>query len=418
MGERYFANPYDDYDEKTHGKEENQLVARESVLELIKKYVDIIQQNVNSKMRDDLYVGIAGIAFMFWKLAQSDETKHMFPCLELASKYIGEAKHRSREKRDKSSKNAVAFLCGGSGIAAVSAAIANEMGKLQEMENDLESFLQGCPPCTNVKGTDADEVLVGRAGYLHGASWLNQAITPKPIENEAISEICQTLIKRGRSVAHSLRLAFPLMYEYHEKAYLGAAHGVCAILHALLESPWFDRDATDRFSGSPTKLTDIKSTIDYVLTLQDGDGNFPTRIDSNRMLVHWCHGCGGAIYLFAKAFLTFREDKYLDCCRKCADELWRHGLLRKGPGICHGVAGNGYAFLLMYRLTGEKRYLYRAVKFAEFLNSSSFASVLLAPDRPFSLYEGLAGTVCFLVDLLTPMRSSFPFMDVFERKCV
>lgn len=26
----------------------------------------------------------------------------------------------------------------------------------------------------------------------------------------------------------------------------------------------------------------------------------------------------------------------------------------KGPGICHGAAGSGYAFLLFYRLTKEQ----------------------------------------------------------------
>jgi len=36
------------------------------------------------------------------------------------------------------------------------------------------------------------------------------------------------------------------------------------------------------------------------------------------------------------------------------------------------------------------------------------------PDRPHSLYEGVAGTVCFLVDLLEPEQAYFPFMDVFH----
>lgn len=130
-------------------------------------------------------------------------------------------------------------------------------------------------------------------------------------------------------------------------------------------------------------------------------------------LIHWCHGAPGAIYLLIKSYLTFREEKYLTSCRKAADLIWRQGLLKKGPGICHGVAGNGYAFLVMYRLTGDVKYMYRAIKFAEFLRSSEFLQISRTPDCPFSLYEGLAGTVCFLIDLLEPHNSSFPFMDVF-----
>uniref|UniRef100_A0A182XVJ1 LanC-like protein 3 homolog n=1 Tax=Anopheles stephensi TaxID=30069 RepID=A0A182XVJ1_ANOST len=391
MSDRFFPNPYADYDEKAHGTEYHSIVSRSSVIDLIVKYVGMIQNHTQTKMREDLYVGTAGIAFMFWKLSRSEETKNLFPCLKLASKYITEAKHHSAKKH-RSSKDSVAFLCGDSGIAAVSAVIAHSQGNGHDAENEVKIFLKGHPVCATDGGYEADEVLVGRAGYLHGSYWLNQTIASKPIANETVTAICKVIMTRGRRIAASLQTAAPLMYEYHKKTYLGAAHGICAILHALLESPWFDRDDDGQFCVSPTKLSDIKNTIDYVLTMQNHEGNFPTRHDSNRTLVHWCHGCGGAIYLFAKAYLTFKEEKYLQCCRKCADTIWHQGLLRKGPGICHGVAGNGYAFLLMYRLTGEKCYLYRAAKFTEFLNSPTFAEQLLAPDRPYSLYEGLAGT--------------------------
>ena len=42
-------------------------------------------------------------------------------------------------------------------------------------------------------------------------------------------------------------------------------------------------------------------------------------------------------------------------------------MLRKGPGICHGVAGSGYVFLLLYRITGDRQQLARAHCFAHFL---------------------------------------------------
>ena len=68
-------------------------------------------------------------------------------------------------------------------------------------------------------------------------------------------------------------------------------------------------------------------------------------------LVHWCHGAPGTVYLLARAWLTWREEKYLAALRRAGDLCWEKGLLRKGPGICHGVAGTGYVFLLLYRLT-------------------------------------------------------------------
>lgn len=82
-------------------------------------------------------------------------------------------------------------------------------------------------------------------------------------------------------------------------------------------------------------------------------------------------------------------------------------------GICHGVAGSGYVFLLLYRLTGDQKYLHRAHAFADFSFSPEFSQEARTPDSPYSLYEGLAGTVCYLVDMLKPDQAVFPFFDVF-----
>jgi Lanthionine synthetase C-like protein len=102
--------------------------------------------------------------------------------------------------------------------------------------------------------------------------------------------------------------------------------------------------------------------------------------------------------------LYFKDKKYLNSCKKCGEIVWRKGLLKKGPGICHGIASSGYVHLILYRLTNEKKYLYRAIKFAEFL----------ADERFQGAKEGLSGTVCFLLDLLEPQSAEFPFMNVFE----
>jgi Lanthionine synthetase C-like protein len=42
----------------------------------------------------------------------------------------------------------------------------------------------------------------------------------------------------------------------------------------------------------------------------------------------------------------------------------RAGPLIKGAGLCHGTAGNGYAFLKLFERTGDERWLARARKFA------------------------------------------------------
>ena len=164
----------------------------------------------------------------------------------------------------------------------------------------------------------------------------------------------------------------------------------------------------------------VKESVDYLLSLQTPGGNFPCALDEvgsarrdEEDLVHWCHGAPGVIYLMAVAHQRWKDQRYLDSCFKAGELVWNKGLLKKGPGICHGVAGNGYVFLLLYRLTSDRLYLFRAAKFAEFLNEPQFLREARKPDSPFSLYEGFAGTLCFLADLLEPQKAAFPLQDVF-----
>lgn len=108
----------------------------------------------------------------------------------------------------------------------------------------------------------------------------------------------------------------------------------------------------------------------------------------------------------AKSYKTFGDRKYLDSCLKCGDLIWQRGLLRKGPGICHGIAGNGYVHVLLLRLTGDSKHLYRAMKVAEFLESEMFCKEARTPDRPLSLYEGLLSRNCLFFDRFITTRKS------------
>lgn len=71
------------------------------------------------------------------------------------------------------------------------------------------------------------------------------------------------------------------------------------------------------------------------------------------------------------------------------------------------------SILCLLRLTENQSYLYKAIHFYKFMDSATFQSNSRPPDNPYSLYEGIAGTVCFLGDLLCPENASFPFSDIF-----
>ena len=47
------------------------------------------------------------------------------------------------------------------------------------------------------------------------------------------------------------------------------------------------------------------------------------------------------------------------------------------------------------------------------MQTEEFKENSRVPDAPYSLFEGIAGTACFLADLINPEESVFPFVDIF-----
>jgi hypothetical protein len=59
-----------------------------------------------------------------------------------------------------------------------------------------------------------------------------------------------------------------------------------------------------------------------------------------------------------------RDDPAFDAVLIAGGELtWHAGPLAKGPGLCHGTAGNGYALLKLFERTGDELWLERARRF-------------------------------------------------------
>jgi hypothetical protein len=79
---------------------------------------------------------------------------------------------------------------------------------------------------------------------------------------------------------------------------------------------------------------------------------------------------------------------------------WRAGPLAKGASLCHGTAGNGYAFLALFERTGDELWLERARAFATHaLAQVANARAELGRGR-YTLWSGDAGTALYLADCL------------------
>nr|XP_032828626.1 lanC-like protein 3 [Petromyzon marinus] len=319
----------------------------------------------------------------------------------------------SNGERESGSETSAAFLLGGAGAFVAAALASGAAGRTAAAVGHAQSFarlhreLQPRAVTVRAHRLGSDELFVGRAGILCGALLLKRRLGIEILTDEETSTVCQAIVDSGKEYAARKHKPVPLMYAYYGTEYLGAAHGLSSILLMLL-SYQQHLDAEDR------EL--VWRTLDF-LAEQERDGNWAAELMEpavdDKSLVHWCHGAPGVAYVFAKAYLLSGEACYLAVCVRCAEIAWRRGLLNKGPGICHGVAGSAYVFLLLHRLTRDPKYLYRAHRFAEFMFSEEFKAGSQPLDAPFSLFEGLAGTACFFLDLLQPDKAEFPIFSVF-----
>src|SRR4029453_10767459 len=71
--------------------------------------------------------------------------------------------------------------------------------------------------------------------------------------------------------------------------------------------------------------------------------------------VQWCHGAPGVVAALAP--LAPADDEHGRLLLAGGELTWRAGPLTKGTNLCHGTAGNGYAFLKLFERTGDERWL-------------------------------------------------------------
>jgi len=334
--------------------------------------------------RDDgtVYTGSGGLALLYIKMGQYPEAERH---LERSLYSVSQAR--------------VTFLCGSPGPLTLLAILRHKQGAAA----DLSQIISLAADVTDLSSGLPDELLYGRVGYLYCLLYLRQEIGDSAVPTIIIRKVVEAVLRSGQAMARATKSRSALMFSWHDKVYIGAAHGLAGILTMLLQA---------RHYVTPAEMEElIRPSVDYVLNMQMDSGNFPSSKGNDKdRLVHWCHGAPGVCHLLLTAHRVWGgdTDMYLTAARRAGDLVWERGLLKKGPGLCHGVAGNGYTFLHLYQVSGEDLWLYRAFMYGKWLTELVRQDQAI-PDRPLSLGEGLAGAVHFLHDLTQdPKSAKFP----------
>ena len=179
--------------------------------------------------------------------------------------------------------------------------------------------------------------------------------------------------------------------------YIGAGHGFAGNASALIRgrellppSVW-------------AECADGVVATTHALAQREGPlANWPPMLlppgsTASKVLVQWCHGAPGIV-----TSLAGLPDPRLDDLLVGAGELtWTAGPLTKGAGLCHGTAGNGYAFLKLFRRMSDPRWLERARAFAMHAIAQSDRMANEHGRRRHSLWTGDAGVACYVWGCVT-----------------
>ena len=316
----------------------------------------------------DVYIGGAGI---IWALDELGSTGWEDAAVSFVDHY------RARPSPWDEDPVETSYHFGEIGIALVAFRLTRDAGLADRVH---ELVLAGLD-------SEANEVMYGTPGAMLVAEAM-LAWTGEPRWDEA----WRTAAERVEAARDADGL-WTARIGGHADRYLGPAHGYAGNVRAFANR-----------GRTPERLADLGP---YLLR-EDGLVNWMPTTESTpeQIRVQWCHGAPGIVSTLGKLL-------DLELAVAGGQLTWRAGPLAKGPGLCHGTAGNAYAFLVLHRRTGDELWLERARAFALHAIGQVERELAAVGRGRYSLFTGDLGVALFLRHLLDG-EARFPTMGPFH----
>ncbi len=264
-----------------------------------------------------------------------------------------------------------------------------ELPNLDELADSLPEGFRRAPELVTLAPPPAPSLLFGESGILLAVEAIRQhgehldeleACIRRNAHNPAL-ELCWgapgTMLaalelwrRTGEARWHDAwrQSADWLLGEWHESVWVqdlygeqrrftGAGHGFASNSFVLLAGRELLGDRAAEV------IRRIVSGLHELAVAGDGVAQWLplAGVETGRRPLQWCHGSPGIVTSLA----GLPADEETDRLLAAGGELvWRAGPLTKGVGLCHGTAGNAYAFLSLYSRSGDELWLQRARAFA------------------------------------------------------
>jgi Lanthionine synthetase C-like protein len=285
-----------------------------------------------------LYLGAAGVLHALWRLGEQDLCALTIDCAALA----GDLHEGALASPDEPGAGA-SLLVGSSGILLVMERLAPSAPTRDALADAIAA---------NIKHP-SNELLLGAPGTMLAA----RAMYERTGE-ERYAELWRASARELLARQEPDGLWTQDLYGSRLR-YVGAAHGFAGNIGALFGAPeWLDARAEVE--------TRALATARGLAIVEDGLASWPPLDIGSRSeappRVQWCHGAPGLITSLAR--IGEGDERHGVLLDAAGELVWRAGPPKRSAGLCHGTAGNGFAFLALFSRTGEERWLAHARAFA------------------------------------------------------
>ncbi|KAL7951945.1 hypothetical protein V8C42DRAFT_305725 [Trichoderma barbatum] len=264
--------------------------------------------------------GPTSIAFLFFRLSA------LYPDVQVANHLLlhWAEQYMSADRGKLALTTRVGISCERLAYEALKACIIKDV-------NDVKAFLSNMPTIVgpfpdSEKDPFESEIWQGRAGTLYLMRLIRHHVPESAVLLEdPIAQNSQKILADSINQDEGGWL-------FHKHKYIGAGHGDIGIVTQLALT-------------TPALAPKLVPKLRELLNLQV-DGNWPIakEIDVARhpSLMQWCHGAPGFIFSLRAIRPHFSDlHEEIDAAIKKGQEaIWKLGLLRKEPSLCHGILGN------------------------------------------------------------------------------
>jgi len=341
-----------------------------------------------------LYAGGAGIAYTFWKAACCLDEPEWLHHARFWIDHVAAAPDDDRivalpEKPDETVEFQIkdSFFLGNRGVSFVQALIANSEDDPLLFKRALKTFT-----APESRRLAVQEFFQRIAGNLVSCTLL-------------LSETGDERFKKhGDSLAEDLlstAKASNGVNPWKNNPLLGLAHGRAGNYYALLL--W----AKETGYSLPEWI--LAGLREYAQSGRKRDYGISWPIDERdeeSYMNSWCNGAPGLILLWSLAYSFYKDTLFLETA-KAASEYVIHRSERAVGHLCCGAAGISYAFLSLNRIDPDCPWLNHAINYAD-----SAVNGLMDKNVLLSLYRGLAGVICLMLDMGNPKEARQPALEV------